>query len=111
MCVNRDRTMWHRSWPQRNYQFNKYARRTLKRKGWPENYIEDVVLELVWNAAGGRCEACELPVDLDAPLSSLLKAQFDHRYPLCWGGRHEQRNVQLLHQACHKVKSKIKRAA
>lgn len=94
-------------WAARSENFNFNTKRRLRIRRRESQYVEKVDVRAVYEQADGLCEKCGTPVVLDAVKGSPWKAHFDHRYPLCWGGRHEQRNVQLLHQVCHVGKSKL----
>lgn len=101
-------------WRQASTTFNFNSRRRMRQRGLEANYVEDVDVQEVYVRAEGRCEDCTEPVTLYEGPGDKRKpdlAHFDHRYPICLGGRHEQRNVQLLHQRCHLRKSYQKRNA
>jgi hypothetical protein len=62
----------------------------LKREPIPQS-----VKDSVWNRDGGRCVLCE----------SNQKLEFDHIIPFSKGGSNTYRNIQLLCEACNRVKS------
>ena len=51
----------------------------------------------------GRCAWCHRPLSTDEPVD------VDHITPLSRGGNHRLTNLQLLHRACHVVKSRTDR--
>lgn len=83
----------------------------MAQRGLLANYVERVDVYVIFERQGGCCASCGRETAFytqPGDKQRLDLAHFDHRFPICWGGRHEMANIQMLCQGCHIEKSKIK---
>lgn len=70
----------------------------------PEVTDQWTELQAAFERAGGKCQICGDPVDLDLQTPKRLKATLDHIVPVSRGGGDERANLQLAHFGCNSRK-------
>lgn len=84
---------------------NRWLRRR-RDYGLPDNLVEDVHPDVVYERDGGICQLCGEPVDLEVEMPDPLAATIDHVIPVRdIDSTHSYANVVLAHLDCNRRKS------